>query len=214
MGHRGGPYLGVASILEAQILHIVPRNSGEVFLPSQELVGGQPFNLVSWAPATRGMVETRTGEPDGLFYVPDPEFWEAGIDSFRIYHPHTLPNWQTVHVVADLRMNHLLGNPIDACQLDPGWHWSTSAPNNILSTYGNSSQCAFAFTLGTGQAIVPMGGNAAVGPGGGNTSIIIDPGAPYGGGSPSSLVQIPPEDEVVWASGQIVGGPPFSSWSW
>lgn len=198
--------LAFGPALAAQVVLVVPRYSPEVFLPGQQLLQGPPFDLnrVSWTPATRG---TLSGEAGGLRYVPDdPEFWEAGVDSFRIYHPHMTPTWKTVHLVSDLREQAVAVDAIVGCQLGEGWRWGQNTGDNIRSDYGDGSECAFEFTLGRATpevVIAPIDGG---GPGGGHTSITVDPGEPWGGGGPTSTVQVPTDYEVVLAAAQLGDG--------
>ena len=183
--------LGLGPSLSAQVLKIVPRGSGGVLIAGSELVPGFTFNgqTASWTSPSHGDLDEDQG---GLFYRPGLEFWETGIDSFRVHHGHLPPSGRSVFLIADLKVDEFATNPLADCQLDPSWTWVGDPGNFGVGSSPDGSDCPLLLTLGGSSGYLASAWTQT-GPGGGNTSITLDPGRPVGlGGTTYISPEFPP----------------------
>ncbi len=148
---------------------------------------------LTWTDPRRGQLKQSGG---GLVYMPDEEFWEVGFDSFHLRESSTSKQYETVFLIAGLREEPQALGALEGCVLHPDWFLLGDA-QVVQRPVAKSSTCLFEMTLGADVPTTLVGPKAQTGPGGGNTSISLDPGTHR---SPGSFELLPGMETPVVAA--------------
>ncbi|MCH9651542.1 MAG: hypothetical protein K0U98_25165 [Deltaproteobacteria bacterium] len=203
-----GLLLAFSTTLEAQIIQTIPWNQSMIFLPNDVLLSGGPLDsgTPQWSLPSYGYLTEAQG---GFFYHPYTEFWQNGFDSFRITSssPRSMTTGSDIYLIADLKRALVQGSPIVGCSLGAGWHLGgglNDAPIFQPNSDNPNPVCILDFPMGGNAAAYVNPDHAQTGPGGGNTTVSLDPG---GNGRPKLLdLVVPLGEQLGFAAGVAADG--------
>lgn len=182
----------------AQVIKTVEWGQEEVHISIQDLYQSgfrSMSNVATIPPSFGGLVPDGAG---GLLYTPDERFWQVGVDAFQL---ELNRQFRDVYLIANLREDEFAK---DACSLGESWSLIGDLSKFQWLAQSLTGDCAFQVQLGGAMIGVRTRPQALTGPGGGNTSITLDPGI---GGFPdpylSENLNIPLAAGVL-QSGQVV----------
>ncbi len=185
---------------QAQSVKTVPWEQAEVEISFDELgmAGPLPVSHATSISPAYGVLEDNKG--DSFRYLPTSEFWQAGVDNFQIEVDGQL---RDVFLIANLREDDFAGEALPGCSIGELWQLEGDLTGfTVVAAEGLNGDCGMQLQLGVPAIALRPRPQALTGPGGGNTSITLDPGI---GGFPG-FPNVPDGLTVALAAGILQNG--------
>ncbi len=168
----------MTSTASAQITKVVGWGQTEVTITAAELGLDHLMPLAQTVSVASSHGSLQLDGTD-LVYAPSSRFWQIGFDTFQVSVGGKAP--RDVFLIANLREEPLAGDAFQGCVLGGDWTWTGDLSELQLQSSSVTNDCFLRVQAGGTGIGVRTRPQALTGPGGGNTSISLDPG--IGGGT-------------------------------